>query len=396
LSGRGLLDPYDDEHKKAVNAAIEAGGDFANLAVATEDRHLAARDIVRKAGFIPDQIAHQWRAAIVAKGAVTPQKIQAYTMLGDIAEKDAGALDATKTLSGEVKSRIKEFNAYTGELHMTPKEAIERIEFDRSPEGQTAKKAMADLFQGKESELKELSWQTIEDAFDQPWTWSAPEAVTDRQKEVAVETLQAGYRHYRMKGHSPEMAKALALNDMKRNWGVTNIYGGQVFMAFPPEKIFRPVDESYDWILKQAREHLAGHFREIGYDFAKDPRLIARVGRLGAINKNITSPEKLIEKFEIRLVPTAETAENRRNGRPVGYELRYRDLDGRVMSAGFFVPDQRRAEAEAEETFIEENSKPKNRGLFGGGTETFKRDPSGAIDPWSGQRRRPGANTPLP
>lgn len=388
LAGRvPYVDRYDAETHKAVNAAVANRRTAEGLVQGNPAKHMQARLETEAVGFIPLPIVHAYKEAINS-GGEHPGKVASYNALSDIMTNNPAAFDATKGLDEEDKLRVREYRVAVDTIGLSEAEAIRRIEWRRSPEGQKAKDAFRDVLT---DELKQLGWSDLKNAFDQAW-FSDPQAISDAQRELAVEGFKSAYTYHRQKNYDPETAKQMALDDMRSKWGVTNLFGGffstgpsQVFMPYPPEKFYNPgVDGTHNWIMEQARDRVRVHLEETG-------ALKKEVDRLRHMAFGTIDAEDIVNRLEVRLIPRADTAQDVRSGRRPGYDIWFRNLDGRLERLDErFVPDER---IERQKWFEEDEQA---RRSFGLGLDGMSREPNGTIDPWSGQRLRPGANTPLP
>jgi hypothetical protein len=348
-------DPYDSDNQSAVNETVAKYGLSNGIASGDPNSVMGAKFRVQAAGFIPTPDMNAFREAMNA-GGTSEAKMMAYAALTDIATNNPVAYDASKMPDDE-RSRVKEYRAYI-DSGMSSADAVKRIDEARTPEGKARREAMAKLFEGKKGELEQLSFADIQasEKFDKSM-WSAPEAISDAQQGLAVEAYRKSYRFHRESGKDATEAKALAINELDRTWGTSQIDGTQRFMQYPPEKSYRPVGGSYDWLTTQARNTAVAQLSEAGLLKSKT---VERVLGKGVIAKETVSPEEQFKDVELRLVPRAETAADVRSNKPPRYELWYRKPDGStdVIPGRWFTPNQTLAEQEYE---AEQREKLKDR-----------------------------------
>lgn len=122
------------------------------------------------------------------------------------------------------------------------------------------------------------------------------------------------------------VAKALALKDMSRLYGVSTVSNTPVLMKYPPEKYYPPIDGTVDYLKGAALHQAAEDYKAQGFK--------AEIGP----DKKIRSDQNAAEAaghagvLDARLVATPETASDIRNHAAPRYELQYSHLvDGQEI-----------------------------------------------------------------
>lgn len=363
LNGDIAANPYDSDTQSAVNEAVAQADLSKGIASGDDAALIGAKARVTTAGFIPLPDVNAFRAAMNTDGATEP-KLKAYAALTDIATNDSVAFDASK-LPDDEKRRVNEYRAYTEVLSMSPADAVRRIDEARTPEGKRVREAMAKQFEGKQGELEQLQFADIQNAKDGSW-WSDPEAVTPQKEALAVQAYRTAYRYHREHGKEADEAKALALHELDRSWGVSNVTGTQIFMPYPPERYYsaNKTGGSYDWITQQARNTVKTHLLDTNQ--IKN-RTFYQAFTMSPVNE----AEEAMDDIEIRLIPTGKTVADIRSGKPPRYQLWYRKPNGTtdVVPGVMFAPNQTEAEQEhkaAEEANAEKTLKGRKRPNYSG------------------------------
>ena len=375
LSNPGKNNPYDPADNKAIDKAIDLkyGNKFLE-GIPTGDlaAHTAAQDVTRAVGRIPTKVMHGFKAAldtnnpeIAAKALTTLQQINALSP----SYVNASSLDADDLAS------FKEYRSYTEVLGLDPLSAAKRVTFDRSEEGKTKRRAMAETFKrewnngGTEAEGNDRAWKEIAGKVSNGSWLSSPDSIQGVQKDLMVESYQKGVQYYRMQGYDLDRAKAMTLHEIDGMWGVSKVSDGsksQPVTFLAPEKILGPdkqIEGSFDWVKKQAEDHVrlqlinSGRLPDVS-TAAKDPR---GYGGFRGPDDSATAPAPVPS---YTLVPSSGAVANYRAGRPVTYDVYYLDSSGakQRLPGPAFSPNYSEAKAEADEKFVRENpAKQKTR-----------------------------------
>ena len=354
-TGAVKVDARDNDNQKAVNEFVLKQDMTVGLVEGSVEAHARAAKVSNNAGFIPDAFVNAYSSAMA--GGDIKSKYATYVALTDLYSQNPAAYDASK-LPADDKSRVSEYIALTTVSNLSPDDAIQRIDFYRSPEGKKQADAQsAGLQTTKSAEVKELSETDIITHFDAPWTSSKPTDTEGRFIAAATSAYQEQYVFHRQKGKGVDEAKAMALSDLDKNWGSSRVAdtgsgaNTQTFMPYPPEKIFKPALNGHAWITDQAKNS-ATAFLEDRY-----PALAAKYA--AELKGNEQTPglvSKLKDDIGVKLVPDFQTAQERRSNRPVGYRLLVRLPDGNTdLAPERFFPDQVQADREMADAFKKSN-----------------------------------------
>jgi len=351
-------DPYDTEHQSNVNEYIDqtlGAGIVQGLAQGDRKANETARDTVRRAGFIPDKVVHGFRAAL--DGGSTDAAMLAVQSLADISTSDPIAYGASK-LKDDEKEAAADFRALTEISGFSPADAVKYILDSRKPETKAAREATKERFKqewrngGTEVDAQDRAWGEITKKFDKYYS-STPQAATDLNKGALVDAYQRATTFYRLQGLPVDTAKARAMDNLNRMWGVSDVSSGenaQQLMPLPPEKVLgdaKRVNGSFSWVREQARNKLAYHLIQTGrLKTEQDGNIL-----IDPATGTTASPGEAVDD-RFRLIPSPGSAEAFRNGRPVSYTIQYKDEKGLTQfMLDPFTPDYADAVRKDEEDF---------------------------------------------
>lgn len=295
-------------------------------------------------GHIPESGARALSDAIIQPGRNTG-KIASLLTSARIAQEFPHVWREAK-VQGDVRDRVDMFTAMVDAERIPADVAVQIVDTAFSPEGKSARAAMGDrirmeLRNNKKGEVEgqKVTWGEVEKFFDGKYGTSmlSDTQASDFQKDMAVKTYERLYEHNRLQGHEPEHSKSIALLQMDKTWGVTNVDGTSRLTPAPVERTYPAIGGDHKWIMDQA----ANHVRSALYD-----RGILRVS------------EGVDVIPEFRVVPTAETMDDIRMGRKSPrYAVLYRRQDGAMegvmdVASSSVQFDARDAEIAFKEKFI--------------------------------------------
>lgn len=287
LNGGGQFNPYDDNAKKAVNAA------FAEQAkVPGTNPMQVAMNIWRRTGVLPDSGATMLRGGLVSTDA--NQVAMAASIASNMIQRNPNAFAGVQGGS-DIEQAAALYSHYVNDLGLTAQDAAQRVAQRNAPEVKRrvdVNKPALDAFRTKlrKNDVGNMlsnafgGWFTIDPEF------TAPEQVNAAAQDYADFAIE----HYEQHGDE-SAARAYAMQQMKKLYGAVN---GRL-MKFPPTRAYPAVQGSHDYIFEQA----AGDIQRV-------------TGRKIAPDKIYLMP-----------IPTA-TAQAFRAGRPTPYSVHYIDTVG--------------------------------------------------------------------
>jgi len=371
INGELPMDPRDSDHRKDVEKALEMN--FPSLVEGISTGDAGTLGSVKSMATDPNvrHIPEPLRNAMVTvlESGEAGAKNQIYETLRNIRREDRTAFNASN-FDSDMEKRISEYEAYTGPMKLTPDVAIARIEKERSEEGQVRSKVMSSEIS---KELGKFSDKKIVQTFGAD---SVGNVGIDENKLTPLIRghFEAVYRNAREDGKDREQAEALATNSLKSEFGVSRAAttdGWPVVMLHPPESYYPALwdgrskwerwgdPDGHAWITEQARNRVGAHLLMSGrIKSYVGPTDVASGGQDTAIPAWKIAEEKA-STIEVRLISTADTADDVRHGRNPTYQLWFRNDQGQVEKvADDYAPDYGQASAEFKARFATRHNPP--------------------------------------
>lgn len=270
-----------------------------------------ARSVIKQGKYIPETFASTLEHAILENGT-SDQKIRAFSLMADIRQKNRDLFVTTK-MKAEAKQDVESFIALTDVegLGLSPQAAFDRINFERSVEGETNREALDKTLK---DETKKISLSDVKGYLGATGYVFDDDAITDVQADVAHNAFKKAYEHHRLKGSSKELALEKAKQDMKSGWGVSETAtGAATLMPYPPEKQYSSFD-GHNWIREQATNMVAAELFNTGKIKHREDTVVDPLsGRKTKVKSSIFDQVK--ENYQVKIVPTIQTAEDVRLGK---------------------------------------------------------------------------------
>lgn len=311
LNGGGQFNPYDDNARKAVNAAFTE-----QAKVPGANPMQVAMNIWQRTGVLPDSGAVMLRGGLVSTDA--NQVAMAASIASNMIQRNPNAFAGVQGGS-DIEQAAALYSHYVNDLGLTAQDAAQRVVQRNAPEARRridVNKPATDAFRAKlrKSDVGNMlsnafgGWFTIDPEF------TAPEQVNVAAQDYADFAMD----HYEQHGDETA-AQTYAMQQTKKLYGAVN---GRL-MKFPPTRAYPAVQGSHDYIFEQA----AGDIQRV-------------TGRKIAPDKIYLMP-----------IPSA-TAQAFRAGRPTPYSVHYIDTVGgqqvyRTLPGVAFTADVGAAQREA-------------------------------------------------
>ncbi len=328
VEGRIPFNPFNDDHKKIVNKAYEKAEVSSALFAGDEGAMRSAVEVSQKLNYVPESVS-QSILGLVSQNDPT-KRATGYRAASAIMAKTPYAFDAAPN-GTKLRQDAEDYTAMvTGGL--APDEAIQRLDEMNTPEWKKAEAVRKVDLDGQDGIKASLSVGDFTAAFDNSFLGlardptlasmgpEAPVAFKDFQDLVAENYIRHG---------DVNLAKTLALGQMKRMWGVSTVNGTKTVTRYPIEKQYPDVPLH------------TGNFDYIGAQLAADVK--AATGKDVALSS---------------IVPRADDQTQRElaSGRP-SYVVIYRDENGVPQRLpGRWHPDVEKAQAEIGKTFAAEHA----------------------------------------
>lgn len=298
--GRAITDPnfpwnpVDKDQKDWADAGFKSlGGNMQAL-----------QTIAEKTGIVPASAAVAMRGAL---SSPNPQRVEnalqtaANLVGGKYPDIFAGA-DGGKDLTDAGLT----FREYVYGRGMTAADATKKIMEERTPEFERNVKAKIKKEDVDQIVKKNLTDGDIRSAFDPSFLGLAPNpqlAFDPAMRQRAMGDYETAFRDNFMRNGDVNLSKTLALAEMKRTWGVTEVNGSKTVMKYPPER-----SPAYAGIANPS-EHIA-------------MQAVAAIKDLNGAD---------VDRSKIRLDEVKTTGERFIKGQPPTYVLSYVDKNGHVQ-----------------------------------------------------------------
>jgi hypothetical protein len=300
------VNPFNSDVTKVADKAY----DLFMKSVPDDQRLRAASTYVTHTGYIPDTLQAELRQGAAAK---TAPELSVALSNADTLERMAPV--AFSTIPGtDVQTKLTDYRHYVNDLGMTGDAAAQQIIDHAQP---TTKQVREELKPQADKFLKNLTVGDVTNAFDtftgpggEPGAGAMPQepaALLAEYKGLAEDA------YYDTAGNA-DLAKARALQAIKKNWGISNISGTANLMRLPPENQYPPIGGNFDYLradaLKTAQDYVAAQH-----------------------------PDRKVENVAIR-VSDKWTRRDIEMKRPARYELyyQYEDHGQPVWDQAFGVP----------------------------------------------------------
>ncbi len=244
-----LVDPGNTDHRKMINNAFIKSGIADAFKQGDINASRALLDIYEKTSIIPDAAQSTLRGYMI--NGTQEQKAAAYTFVGKMQELNPVALTGP---GGFSEKEIKDAAAYNQFIRSgaDPQFAISAIQASSDPlQADVRDMRQAELKSvKKDGALKEMALEQINEAQEQineaqgqnTWYNYLFSGKADFLEGAASAGILSKYEaifdeEYLQRG-SVEAAAAAAASVVNRYAGVTNIFGDNKIMEFPPEKYY--------------------------------------------------------------------------------------------------------------------------------------------------------------
>lgn len=311
LSGGGQFNPYDDNAKKAVNAAFAAQSQ-----VQGANPLQVAMNIWQRTGVLPEAGGTMLRGGLVSTDA--NQVAMAASVASNMLQRNPNAFAGVQGGS-DIEQAAALYSHYVNDLGLTAQDAAQRVAQRNAPDVRRrvdVNKPAIDAFRTKlrKTDVGNLlsntfgGWLSIDPEF------TAPEQVNAAAQDYADFAAE----HYEQHGDEGA-AQSYAMAQMQKLYGAVN---GRI-MKFPPTRAYPPVMGSHDYIFRQAQGDIKG-----------------------VTGRNIPA-----DRIYLMPIPTA-TAQAFRAGKPTPYSIHYIDkVNGqdvyRTLPGVAFTADVNAAQREA-------------------------------------------------
>lgn len=291
----GTFNPYDKDDRDTSDKIYKVlGGDIP-----------AMQAVVQRTGIVPKSAVIEMRGGLAS---ADPQRVGASLQLasnlvgGDKPDMFAG-IDGGK----EISEAGLAFRHYVYDRGMTAQEATAKIMEERTPEYEQKIKARIKSEDVNAIVKKELKDGDIRSAFDPSFLGLAPNprlAFSPETRQRAMGDYEEVFREKFAANGDVALSKKLALEDMKKVWGVSSVSGSKTVMKYPPER-----SPAYVGV-ENPSEHIAA-------------QAVSAIKELNGVD---------VDRSKIRLDEVKSTGQRFMMGEPPTYVLSYVDKNGHVQT----------------------------------------------------------------
>lgn len=308
------LNPYDADDKKTAEKAFDmlvaalppvpADATPEQRKAADVQRRAAVVEFVGETQVLPGPLVNELRNGLASTNAtIVAGTLELVAEVYDAAPSSLGPIEGGK----EIEEAVAVYREIVTQRGLTPADAAQRILDMRNPDKVKAAKELAPLWN---EAAKQLSVQNVLDTFGDNFLPGGPSAGVTPAQSAALEAAYLGAAERAYSGPAQgdiNIAKQMALAELKRTYGITRVSGQDVITAYPPEAFFPPIDGGH------------GYIRDLALADARgiDPKA-----------------------SNVMLLPYSDTAADVRAGKAPRYSLMYQDAAGVWQSApGAFTVD---------------------------------------------------------
>lgn len=300
----GKPNPFDTDQRRAGNKAYDT---LINSASSPEEAAKIGYSFVEEKNFVPDSLVSDIRQGLHSNNvSEVAAALEKSAITRDIAPVGLEAVEGG--------SQIKEAAVTYRELvnrGLSAEDAAQRYMDMNSPEAIAKRKQ---LKEPAADFLDTLNVSQVTNHFDTYFDWEPTTGMTPAMEaELMADYSKIAEESFYKASGDPELAKALALEEMSKIYGVTRINGtgekemfgagvrrvvlGPSLMKYPPENFYPAIEGGHDYVAAEA---------------LKDAATMNDGKPVGGI----------------MLEWTRETVDDIRAGRPPRYQLRYQDENG--------------------------------------------------------------------
>ena len=298
-----VLNPFASDDQAIANRAF----DQLTANVPREAMGATVTEFVAQSGMIPKQLVAGVRQGLASTDTnQVAQSMSFAAMLVDKAPIALGAIENGK----EIQDAAAAYAELVGNQGMSLEQAAYHMVQQRLPENVAKADVLKDGWnRAVKDDLFKVS--DVLAVFDTNPLPGGPAAGGNPYMEAALTSdyLRAAESAFNGAANGDaNLARTMALAEIKRTYGVTRISGSEVVTKFPPEKFYPAIDGSHDYV------------RDLAMSDARS-----------------VNPEAV----SVMLVAGPETAQDVRAGKPPRYNLMFTMPDGvQDMAPGLFVVDQ--------------------------------------------------------
>ena len=286
-----VWNPVDSDQKDWAEAGFKSQGSTMQ----------ALQNIAEKTGIVPKSAAVAMNGALFSpdpKRVESALQTAANLIGGKYPDVFAGAENGKALTEAGLA-----FREYTLSRGMSATDATKKIMEERTPEYERTIKAKIKSEDLDQIVKKNLTDSDIRGAFDASFLGLAPNpklTFNPEMRQRAMGDYETAFRDHYLKNGDVGLSKTLALDEMKRTWGVTNVNGSNIVMKYPPDR-----SPAYAGI------------ENVGQRFAS--QAVSAIKDWNGVD---------VARSNIQINEVRQTAERYLRGQPPTYMLSYTDKNG--------------------------------------------------------------------
>ncbi|SDH08560.1 lysozyme [Pelagibacterium luteolum] len=235
------LNPFNSDNRRLVDDVF----DELQTAVPAEQREAATTQLIADTGVVPSQAIADVRQGLTGTDtAAVTRALQTAAMLTDTAPQGLMAVEHGR----EVRDAADMYNALVNGRGFTAEQAAQQYMRMNDP----AQQQRVEVLQARWTEdRKSLGPQDIVQEFGAGFLGfgAVSTGVTIEQQEaVLADYMSFAEDAYLQANGDIAVTKQLAIQEMRRTYGVSSVSGNAALMKFPPENFFPSVAGSHDYL----------------------------------------------------------------------------------------------------------------------------------------------------
>ena len=274
FSGQDVADPDNKDDRKAVDFVVERSGLNEQVQGMDPASVPALTTVVQTTGIVPESTATTMRSMAV-NGSPQEREFALQTAANLLRQKP-GALDH-KGMK-DLKDDARAFSSFVEAGGLEPQEALKRVDETKTEEYRNRKAA---LKTEADAAAKLLKPEQITDAFDTVFGSEPALGATKIRGQIMFDAFKENFKHhfYGKAAGDAEVAKNMALKDVRDSYDVSEVTGTKKLMKHPPEKYYPAVDGSHEYFTKQLQADVTA---KVGKDVPQDSIFIEAVPQTDA------------------------------------------------------------------------------------------------------------------
>lgn len=250
VEGAAAFDPFNDEQRKKVDNAFAKAEISTRLFAGDEAAMQRAVEISQRLNYVPEALTQSIFGLVSQNDA--GKRATGYRAAAAILAKRPYAFDAVPS-GGTLRKDAEDYTALVGG-GLAPQEAIARLDEMKSPEWKKAETERKKDTDGQRGIVDNLTPADFVSSFDDSFLGLGRNpalAAMGPEAPVAMADYRELVRENYIRHGDENLAKRLAVGQMKRLWGVSTVNGNKYVTRYPIERAYPQVGGSSEYIGEQ-------------------------------------------------------------------------------------------------------------------------------------------------